>query len=343
MEDEERKECEEISYLNQELRKRLNESEGKIKLLFNNTLVGIAVINADGIIQDVNKASESFTGYVRDEIIGKYYGDLVYKEDAPQHQELHDALLRNEINSFILEQRYVKKNKEVIWGRLGVSAARGEEGNMINAICICEDITARKMAETALIESKLELDSIIKFIPDVVFRMNENGTILFISGSIRRYGYDDKELCGNSMFELICHKYREKFKELSGTVFFDNEFCLLTKDNDCIPVLISMDVIENHTGKSLRLIQGIAKDITDFVRRREESEKLIWKLETALHQVKVLSGYLRICASCKRIKDDEGNWKAIEEYIGGRAEVEFTHGICPDCAKRLYPDLKITE
>jgi YesN/AraC family two-component response regulator len=67
-----------------------------------------------------------------------------------------------------------------------------------------------------------------------------------------------------------------------------------------------------------------------------EREKLIGELQDALAKVKLLSGLLPICASCKKIRDDQGYWKQIEVYIQSHSEAEFTHGICPDCAERIY-------
>lgn len=63
------------------------------------------------------------------------------------------------------------------------------------------------------------------------------------------------------------------------------------------------------------------------------------KLEDTLGQVKTLQGLLPICSACKKIRDDQGYWNQIEEYISYHTEAAFTHGICPDCARRLYPDL----
>ena len=62
-------------------------------------------------------------------------------------------------------------------------------------------------------------------------------------------------------------------------------------------------------------------------------------IKNALEEVKALSGLLPICASCKNIRDDKGYWNKIEAYIGTHSEAEFTHSICPDCAKKLYPEL----
>ena len=71
----------------------------------------------------------------------------------------------------------------------------------------------------------------------------------------------------------------------------------------------------------------------------KEKEKLISELQEALAKVKTLSGLLPICSSCKKIRDDKGYWNQIETYIRQRSEAEFTHSICPKCAKMLYPGL----
>ncbi|WP_173179905.1 response regulator [Desulfosarcina ovata] len=75
-------------------------------------------------------------------------------------------------------------------------------------------------------------------------------------------------------------------------------------------------------------------------RAAKEREALIAQLQKALQEVKTLSGLLPICASCKRIRNDEaGCWQQIEEYIATHSNADFTHGICPECAQRLYPEL----
>ncbi len=73
-------------------------------------------------------------------------------------------------------------------------------------------------------------------------------------------------------------------------------------------------------------------------RLKEEREKLIIELTDALSKVKVLSGLLPICASCKKIRNDGGYWEQVEMYLREHADIEFTHGFCPDCMKKLYPE-----
>ena len=70
----------------------------------------------------------------------------------------------------------------------------------------------------------------------------------------------------------------------------------------------------------------------------ETVKKRTVELETALFEVKQLSGLLPICSSCKKIRDDKGYWTQIESFISKHSEAKFSHGVCPECAKRLYPD-----
>jgi hypothetical protein len=63
------------------------------------------------------------------------------------------------------------------------------------------------------------------------------------------------------------------------------------------------------------------------------------KLHLALQEVKTLSGLLPICANCKRIRDDRGYWNRVEEFFKKRTNLEFTHSICPECMRKLYPDV----
>jgi len=68
-----------------------------------------------------------------------------------------------------------------------------------------------------------------------------------------------------------------------------------------------------------------------------ELRRLNAELQQALSEIKTLRGIIPICASCKKIRDDEGFWQDVAFYIQAHSEAEFTHGICPDCARKLYP------
>ena len=77
----------------------------------------------------------------------------------------------------------------------------------------------------------------------------------------------------------------------------------------------------------------------EVVKSEKAKEQVITELKEALKHVKLLEGFLPICASCKQIRDDKGYWTQIEQYISDHSEVKFSHSICPECARKLYPDL----
>ncbi|MCX7029096.1 MAG: PAS domain-containing protein, partial [Spirochaetes bacterium] len=80
--------------------------------------------------------------------------------------------------------------------------------------------------------------------------------------------------------------------------------------------------------------------IRDVTARREvelERERLIGELQRALADIRTLRGLLPICAGCKKIRDDQGYWKGLEQYLSEHAEVQFSHGLCPDCLSKYYP------
>jgi PAS domain S-box-containing protein len=88
-----------------------------------------------------------------------------------------------------------------------------------------------------------------------------------------------------------------------------------------------------QTGRMLLL-----RDVTERKRAEEERERLVAELREALAKIKKLSGLLPICSSCKRIRDDHGYWHQVEHYMKDHAEVEFSHGLCPECMAKLYPE-----
>ncbi len=79
-------------------------------------------------------------------------------------------------------------------------------------------------------------------------------------------------------------------------------------------------------------------DMMTLRRLNAELQSRNEQLQDALAQVKQLSGLLPICANCKKIRDDEGYWQDVAVYIRDRSEADFSHGICPDCARELYPE-----
>jgi PAS domain-containing protein len=93
-----------------------------------------------------------------------------------------------------------------------------------------------------------------------------------------------------------------------------------------------------RTGELRKTNEDLTREVAERKRAEEEKEKVITQLQQALAHVKKLSGLLPICASCKKIRDDRGYWLQVEEYIRDHSEAQFSHGICPECARKLYPE-----
>lgn len=200
--------------------------------------------------------------------------------------------------------------------------------------------------------------SLVDLSPDIIYRLDKEGRILFISNAVKQLGYDPEELTGR-LFEDIVHpddrgKAPAHFVErrIGNRSTQRMEMRLIKKnrmvqDYSFIQVTVELtsmgkwdvpDADISNPRKRFLYSQGVARDITERKHMEEEREMLIVELKEALFRIKTLSGLLPICSSCKRIRDDEGRWQPLEDYIREHSEAEFTHTICPECAKKTYPN-----
>ena len=113
------------------------------------------------------------------------------------------------------------------------------------------------------------------------------------------------------------------------------ELTALRRDGSRFPVEISSVVFENPEGQPRTCI--IIRDISERKNAESQREQLIAELRDAMGKVKTLSGLLPICASCKKIRNQSGQWQVLELYIRDHSQADFSHGICPECRARLYP------
>jgi len=96
-------------------------------------------------------------------------------------------------------------------------------------------------------------------------------------------------------------------------------------------------LVDRHGSASGKVL--VIHDLSERRALELEREKLIAELQAAIGDIKTLRGLLPICASCKKIRDDKGSWKGLERYIMDHSDAQFSHDICPDCMRKLYPDL----
>ncbi|MBI5572503.1 MAG: PAS domain-containing protein [Desulfomonile tiedjei] len=97
--------------------------------------------------------------------------------------------------------------------------------------------------------------------------------------------------------------------------------------------------VTERTAELLMANEKLQLEVAERQKAERELAKLVKELKDALAQVRTLKGLLPICASCKKIRDDHGYWTQVEVYVCEHSEAEFTHSICPDCLKKLYPSL----
>jgi hypothetical protein len=90
---------------------------------------------------------------------------------------------------------------------------------------------------------------------------------------------------------------------------------------------------------SFRRRREQVREHSELLRLMVEKEKMIIELQDATEKIKILRGFLPICSHCKKIRDDEGYWQQLEKYISKHSEAQFSHGICPTCAKEHYSEL----
>jgi len=211
-----------------------------------------------------------------------------------------------------------------------------------------QEITQRKQAEKNLTASERRLDAIIKTVPDIIYRLDADGIITFISDAIRQYGYRPGKLLGTSIMDLVYHEDKDKVisrmnerrtRDRSTSSF--EVRLLTTEQKNILFEIFSVSAEGLYSSKSPSQntflgTQGIARDITERKQAEEEREELIIELKDAIENVKTLSGLVPICAHCKKIRDDKGYWNQIEGYIQKYSEIKFSHGICPECSDELY-------
>jgi PAS domain S-box-containing protein len=199
----------------------------------------------------------------------------------------------------------------------------------------------RKQAAAALATKEELLRLFIRHTPAAIAVLDTEMCYLQVSDRwLKDYHHEGKELIGRSHYELF-PDLPERWKEghrraLAGAVEKNDE------DQGRIRPDGSFDWLKwelRPWRKADGAIGGVIFFIEIITARKErdvEREKLIADLQTALAEVKTLSGMLPICASCKKVRDDQGYWNQIETYIARHTAATFSHGLCPHCLVKEY-------
>jgi len=191
------------------------------------------------------------------------------------------------------------------------------------------------------------LASIVSTCQDAIVGTDLHGNVVsWNTGAQELYGYTPPEMVGRSISVLIPADRPQELPELHQNLARveraeRRETVRLRKDGSQVEVSLTVSSLKDTQGNIIGA-STVALDISK--RKQEEAERmrLIQELTETLAHVKTLSGLLPICASCKKIRDDKGYWQQVETYIKAHSDADFTHGICPECVKRLYPEVQMS-
>ncbi len=309
-------------------------------------------INSDGLYTYASPRVKDLLGYEPEEIIGKSPLDFMPDKE------------RNRINIFIEEIKSLhypfseleninlhKDGQEVFIETNGVPIF-GLQGEFLGYCGFDRDVTERKRSTEALSISQLRLEEAMQLANIVYWEFDTiTQQYVFDNAFYSVYGTTAEREGG---YRMTIEEYAKRFIHPEDLQSFfqsieqnisrkDTEFIInfehriIRPGGDVRHILARTQVIQDNSGQPTRLY-GANQDITERKLADQERERLILELREAISQVKTLSGLLPICSSCKKIRNDQGEWEAMESYIQKHSEANFSHGLCHGCGQRLYPD-----
>ena len=311
------------------------------RIVLDNLGVGVLYLKNRTIVR-ANPALLKMFGYSREEAEGR--GTEMFYTDRESYEDFgrdgYAALALGEIH--VGEVTMKRKDGSLIWCHLvGRAVDPGDAAK--GSIWLLEDQTERRKLEQALVASEEKYRTVANFTHDWEFWIGVDGRMLYSSPACERItGYARQALDRDpTLFRRMVHpddrpvfdSHRHEAQSLGEAG--DLEFRIVRPDGLTRWIAHTCQPVRDGEGRFAGT-RGSNRDITKRKAAEQERERLVVELQEALARVKLLSGIIPICASCKKIRDDRGYWQQVEAYIGTHSEAEFTHGICPDCAKRIY-------
>lgn len=298
----------------------------------------------DGIVVSWNKGAELTYGYSAGEILGKSVSLLVPPERSAELSAFLKKVGRGE-----RVQRHetirVRKDGAPIDVSLTISPIKDRDGRIVGVSSIARDITMRRRNEEALRQSEERFRAFMDNSPAIAFIKDVAGRYLYANGTFLN-------IFGRSLDELKEKTDYDVWPEETAKQLRENDVAVLNanKTIQMFETIPTPDGVPHHWMVykfpilhilGHRYLGGVAVDITERRKLEAAREQLRSQYEAAVEKIKMLAGFLPICASCKKIRDDQGYWKQVEEYISEHTAAEFSHSICPECTDKLYPELKL--
>jgi PAS domain S-box-containing protein len=170
-----------------------------------------------------------------------------------------------------------------------------------------------------------------------------DGKIRFANAAFcKMFEYSSTQVMGKHAIDLFVGKEIRNFADLITIVDISKddtvELTVKSGENRKFVVEVAASSVTSGSGD----VVGRMASFVDITRRKEieaEKDSLIIKLHDALRRIRTLRGIIPICAACKKIRDDQGIWNQIESYIRDHSDADFSHSICPECSRKLYPEI----
>jgi two-component system, sensor histidine kinase and response regulator len=316
----------------------LQESKEKYQSLVENISDVIYEIDNQGVVVYISPVVRDIMEYDQSDLVGKNFIEFVHEDDRRNLIERFFEL--REGIEYPSEYRLISKSGNIRWVRTRTNpimldgSFKGARGTII-------DITDRKLAEKALGESEERFRTIFENSSSAMAIVERDTTISMVNREYCKIGlFEEKDIIGKSWTTQIPPGDRERLKEYNRQRLIDPksvpdhyEFTFYRKDGKIRHSLMSIAMIPT----SQKIVCSFV-DITERKQMEEALEEERRRLQQALDEVRTLRGIVPICANCKKIRDDQGFWNQVEVYVRDHTEAEFSHGICPDCLDRLYPE-----
>ncbi len=285
----------------------------------------------------------------QEDVLGKTMFDFHPAELVQQYYEYEMQVLKT--GEAVLDKEEIvfhHDTGEKHWHLTSKVPLKDNQGKVASYITISRDITDRKHYEETLEHERNLLRTLIDNLPVLIFSKDTEGRyVLNNLPHLRSIGVQRQEdALGKTTFDFnppeLAKQYSEDEMKVvqTGQALYEREELAFHRDTgEQRWHLTSKIPLVDSRGKVIGMV-GIASDITERKNAEAERERMIKELQDALADIKTLSGLVPICANCKKIRDDKGFWTQIESYIQERSQARFSHGICPDCIKKLYPNVK---